>query len=62
MFKTLIYFRYDNQQWTNESNKTILSSKIYLGLAMKKENELYEIIYLLNPSFTQQEISSKIEE
>ena len=27
---------------------------------MKKEIELYEIIYLLNPSFTQQEVSSKI--
>ena len=28
---------------------------------MKKEIELYEIIYLLNPSFTQQEITSKID-
>jgi len=28
---------------------------------MKKEIELYEIIYLVNPSFTQQEISSKID-
>ena len=28
---------------------------------MKKEIELYEIIYLLSPSFTQQEISSKME-
>ena len=28
---------------------------------MKKEIELYEIIYLLNPSFTQQEISEKID-
>lgn len=28
---------------------------------MKKEIELYESIYLLNPSFTQQEISSKME-
>ena len=28
---------------------------------MKKEIELYEIIYLLNPSFTQQEISAKVD-
>ena len=28
---------------------------------MKKEIELYEIIYLVNPSFTQQEISAKME-
>ena len=28
---------------------------------MKKEIELYEVIYLVNPSFTQQEISSKME-
>ena len=28
---------------------------------MKKEIELYEVIYLLNPSFTQQEISEKME-
>ena len=28
---------------------------------MKKEIELYEIIYLLNPSFTQQEVLSKID-
>ena len=28
---------------------------------MKKEIELYEIIYLLNPSFTQQEISEKVD-
>ena len=28
---------------------------------MKKEIELYESIYLLNPSFTQQEISTKID-
>lgn len=28
---------------------------------MKKEIELYEMIYLLNPSFTQQEISEKID-
>jgi small subunit ribosomal protein S6 len=28
---------------------------------MKKEIELYEIIYLGNPSFTQQEISAKME-
>ena len=28
---------------------------------MKKEIELYEIIYLLDPSFTQQEISEKID-
>jgi len=28
---------------------------------MKKEIELYEVIYLLNPSFTQQEISAKME-
>ena len=27
---------------------------------MKKEIELYEIIYLVNPSFTQQEISAKM--
>ena len=27
---------------------------------MKREIELYEVIFLLNPSFTQQEISSKI--
>ena len=27
---------------------------------MKKEIELYEIIYLVNPSFTQQEITDKI--
>ena len=27
----------------------------------KKEIELYEIIYLLNPSFTQQEVLSKID-
>lgn len=26
---------------------------------MKKEVELYEIVYLINPSFTQQEIKSK---
>ena len=37
---------------------------VKLGLTipiMKKEIELYEIIYLVNPSFTQQEISSKID-
>ena len=28
---------------------------------MKKEIELYEIIYLLKPNFTQQEISTKME-
>ena len=28
---------------------------------MKKEIELYEMIYLINPSFTQQEISSKVD-
>ena len=28
---------------------------------MKKEIELYEIIYLLKPNFTQQEISSRID-
>ena len=28
---------------------------------MKKEIELYEIIYLVNPSFTQQEITDKID-
>jgi len=28
---------------------------------MKKGIELYEVIYLVNPSFTQQEISSKME-
>jgi small subunit ribosomal protein S6 len=28
---------------------------------MKKEIELYEIIYLLNPGFTQQEVSSKVD-
>lgn len=28
---------------------------------MKKEFELYEVIYLLKPNFTQQEISSKFE-
>ena len=27
---------------------------------MKKEIEMYEMIYLLNPSFTQQEITTKI--
>ena len=28
---------------------------------MKKKIELYEMIYLINPSFTQQEISSKVD-
>ena len=28
---------------------------------MKKEIELYEVIYLLNPCFSQQEISAKME-
>ena len=28
---------------------------------MKKEIELYEIIYLLNPRFTQQEVETKID-
>ena len=28
---------------------------------MKKEIEMYEIIYLINPSFTQQEVLSKID-
>ena len=28
---------------------------------MKKEIELYELIYLLNPSFTQQEITDKMD-
>ena len=28
---------------------------------MKKEIELYEVIYLLNPNFTQQTISSKMD-
>ena len=28
---------------------------------MKKEIELYEIIYLINPGFTQQEITEKVD-
>ena len=28
---------------------------------MKKEIELYEVIYLINPSFTQQEITDKMD-
>jgi len=38
-----------------------MSYQLCFELDMKKEIELYEIIYLLNPSFSQQEISSKID-
>ena len=35
--------------------------KNIVGKIMKKEIELYEIIYLINPRFTQQEITTKVD-